>query len=234
MRNHKVSTIVTTMNEEACIENCLKSLKNQSYKNMEIVVSDAKSKDKTVKIAKKYADRIIVRKTNVAEGRNLGAEMSKGDILFFVDADTVLMPDTVEKVVKAFDRKRVVGATCSALPQTAEARYVWVYMFYNNFAKASIRVKKPQIAGFFCAYRKDAFDKVGGFDGDIGVLEDYHLSQRIAVHGSIKFVEDALVLTSHRRLKQWGMRMPEKYMRAWLKLATTGRSFSNDWYKPVR
>jgi glycosyltransferase involved in cell wall biosynthesis len=209
-------------------------LKNQTLKNFEIIVSDGGSEDNTVKIARKYANRVIVKNTNVAGGRNVGAKIAKGKILVFIDADTILMPDTMEKVVSVFENKNVMGATCSALPLTAEAKYVGVYMFYNSFVKASIRIKKPQVAGFFCAYRKDVFDAVGGFDEHVGILEDFHLSRRVGEIGKIVFVEPALVLTSHRRLKKWGIQTPRRYMSAWLRLMLTGRSFSHEWYNSIR
>ena len=233
IKKPKVSVIVSSKNEAKVIESCLKSIKSQTFKNFEIVLSDAVSRDKTVKIAEPYADKIVVKKTNVSAGRNIGANFARGDILVFVDADTVLMEDTLEKIVKAF-KKGVIGATCPALPTVADPRYVGVYMFHNNFSRASIVIKRPQIAGFFCAYKRTAFEKVEGFDETVGVLEDYHLSQRIAKLGKIAFVADALVLTSPRRLKEWGVRVPEKYLTAWFRLLATGKSFSHDWYKPVR
>jgi glycosyltransferase involved in cell wall biosynthesis len=230
----KVSAIITAKNEESHIEACLKSLKNQTLKNFEIIVSDGESKDSTVKIAKKYADKVVVKKTNVAAGRNVGADIASGDILVFIDADTVLLPDTMEKVIAAFKKKDIIGATCPALPLAAEAQYVGIYMFYNSFAKTSIRLRKPQIAGFFCAYRRDAFEKVGGFNEYVGILEDFDLSRRISSLGKIAFVSSALVLTSHRRLKKWGIHTPRRYMHAWLKLLLTGRSFSHEWYNSIR
>lgn len=234
MAKPTVSVIITAKNEEKYIEGCLKSLSCQTLKNFEIIVTDAQSKDRTARIARRYADTVIVKKTNVSAGRNLGASVARGEILFFIDADTILLPDTLEKVTASFKKRKVVGATCPVLPLTIEAKYVWVYMFYSNFAKASIKMRRPQVAGLFCAYRKDAFEKVGGFDENVGTLEDFHLSGRIGKLGKIEFVDSALVLTSHRRLKQWGVRMPEKYMRAWIKMVATGRGFSHEWYNPIR
>ena len=90
MKKPRVSAIITTKNEESCIESCLKSLKSQLFKDFEIIISDAKSKDKTVKIASKYADRIIVKKTNVSEGRNLGAKIAKGKIQRYFKDNTLV------------------------------------------------------------------------------------------------------------------------------------------------
>ena len=90
----RASIIITTKNEEKYIEQCLKSLQCQTFKDFEIIVSDAESRDKTVRIAKKYADRVVVRKTNVSAGRNLGASFAKGDIRTINGLDTpLLVPD---------------------------------------------------------------------------------------------------------------------------------------------
>ena len=84
-----ISIIIPTLNEEKYIERCLKSLKNQSFRNFEIIVSDSYSTDDTVKIAKKYGAKVVLtKKTGPAAGRNEGARKAKGSILVFLDADT--------------------------------------------------------------------------------------------------------------------------------------------------
>ena len=230
MKRPKVSIIITTKNEEKRIEHCLKSVKAQTYRDYELIVTDSCSKDDTARIARRYADKVIVRKANIAGGRNMGARAARGEILVFIDADTIMIPETIEKMAEAFDDRKVVGATCPTLPLTVDPRYVSIYMMYNHFARVSIRMRRAQIAGLFCAYRKDAYDREGGFDESVGILEDFHLSARMAKLGRIKFVEDTLVLTSHRRFAKWGIKAPVNYMGAWLKMLATGRSFSYEWY----
>lgn len=226
----KVSVIITTKNEEKYIENCLKSVKNQTLKPVDIIVTDSESDDRTVKIARKYTNKILVKKCGISEGRNMGAKMARGDILAFLDADTMLLPNTLEKVVEAYVDKRVVGASCPVLPMSADIRYVSVYMIFNALAKMSITVGKPHIAGMFCTYRKDAFIKSGGFDKECGICEDFHLSVRMRKLGKIKFVMHALALTSHRRIQKMGIRTPDRYIRAWIKFLLTNKSYSLEWY----
>jgi glycosyltransferase involved in cell wall biosynthesis len=112
-----VSVIIPTLNEEKYIETTLLSIKNQDYKGKyEIIVVDSNSKDKTVKIARKYADKVIVTKRRgVSVGRNIGAEVAKGEILLFVDADTTLLPNVISKVVRHLRRKKVVGVVVPIL-----------------------------------------------------------------------------------------------------------------------
>ncbi|MEM5882905.1 MAG: glycosyltransferase, partial [Candidatus Aenigmatarchaeota archaeon] len=191
-----ISIIVPTLNEEKLIENCLKSIKNQDYKGKyEIIVADGKSKDKTVQIARKYTDKvIIVKRKGRPAGLNEGAKHAKGEILFFVDADCVLLPNTLTVFAKAFKSKKVVGATCPVTPLNAKMKDFLIYWLFNQFSKSSIKLGKPQISIVF-GYRKEVFEKVGGFKEDVIPEEDLDLSLRIGKHGKIVFIDDALVLT---------------------------------------
>jgi glycosyltransferase involved in cell wall biosynthesis len=102
--NEKISfcfCYCTTLNEEKYIETTLLSIKNQDYKGKyEIIMVDSNSKDRTVKIARKYADKVIVTKRRgVSVGRNIGARLAKGEILLFVDAYTVLLPNVIRELL---------------------------------------------------------------------------------------------------------------------------------------
>ena len=75
----ELSIIIPTYNEEKGIPILIKSIQAQNYKNYEIIVADAKSKDNTVKVAKKLGAR-VVRGGLPARGRNNGAKVAKGEI----------------------------------------------------------------------------------------------------------------------------------------------------------
>jgi len=89
----KVSIIIPTLNEEKYVEKTLLSIKAQTMKlPYEVIVSDGASKDDTLKIAKRYANKIVIsKKRSPAIQRNCGAKYSKGSFLIFVDADTCLL-----------------------------------------------------------------------------------------------------------------------------------------------
>jgi glycosyltransferase involved in cell wall biosynthesis len=231
-----VSVIVPTFNEEKYIENCLKALKNQDYKGRyEIIVADGMSKDKTVEIAKKYADKVIVvKKRGIAAGRNAGAKIARGEIFLFIDADTIASFNLITEIAKALG-KNVVGVTCPVLPLSPSATNFILYWFYNQFVRASIKVKKPQIAGICCAYRRKEFEKIGGFNEKLKTLEDFDLSKRISKLGKIKFIDSAFVLTSPRRIKKWGKtKAAIKYVKLYVNYLLTGKSFGMNKYKPIR
>ena len=108
MKNPLVSIIVPVYNLEHYISPCLKSLICQSYKKLQIIVIDDGSKDNSwnqiTKLAKTDSRISPVHQENggVSKARNKGIELSRGDLLMFVDGDDMLEQFTIEKLVKYF------------------------------------------------------------------------------------------------------------------------------------
>jgi glycosyltransferase involved in cell wall biosynthesis len=232
-----VSIIIPTLNEEKYIESTLKSLQNQDYKGKyEIIVADGMSRDDTVKIAKKYANKVIpVRQKGIAEGRNAGAKVAKGDILFFIDADTILLFNGLTELIKPFKKKDVVGVTCPIIPISPKAKDFVIYWYLNLFLKRSVKTKKARIPGICCIYRRSTFETVGGFAEKLDTFEDFALSEKISKLGKIIFVDKTLVLTSHRRIQKWGeFKSIRKYLTAYVNYVIRGKVISAKEYKPVR
>jgi len=237
VKNPKISVIIPTLNEEKYLEKTLLSLKAQTIKQpYEIIVSDGKSKDRTVEIAKKYADKIVIcNKKGISVGRNLGAKYAEGEILVFIDADTILLPNVLEEVYKEVKKKNVALVSCPVAPSSYSPSFYFLYWFYNQFSKNSIKVGKPQVAGMFMATKKEMFDLVGGFDEKLKILEDYDFSKRISKLGKVKIVESTFVLTSPRRIEKWGKaKGAAKYLAIYLAYLLTGKDVGWKIYKPIR
>ncbi|MEM5829439.1 MAG: glycosyltransferase [Candidatus Aenigmatarchaeota archaeon] len=231
-----VSVIIPTLDEEKYIESCIKALKAQDYGGeYEIIVADGMSKDKTREIVEKYADKVLlVKKKGVAAGRNVGARKAKGDILLFIDADTVAPFNLLREIVGGF-KKGVVGVTCPVAPLSASTSEFLLFWFYNQFMKASLRTKKPQVAGVCVAYERKAFEKVGGFDESMIFCEDYDLSERISKLGKIVCVNSTFVMTSPRRIRKWGKtKAVIKYLKLYLTYLLVRKISNTNEYPPVR
>lgn len=105
MRGSKISVIVPAYNVENYIENAVKSICNQSYRNLEIILVDDGSKDKTPAILDKLAntdDRIIViHKENggVTSARLRGVEVATGNWIGFMDGDDYIEPQMYEMLL---------------------------------------------------------------------------------------------------------------------------------------
>lgn len=201
-----VSIIVTTLNEERYIEDCLKSLKNQTYAYKEIIVVDSNSNDKTVIIAKKYADEIIVHECIMPVGRNIGAREASGDIFLFVDADVILLPNWVDVVMPHLQEDRVVAVYGDLLPREGKLKS---WLAYSKEELSNLFLRKAQMPcygklGTAVAIKKDAFEKVGGFTEKNACCEDVDMSLRLREYGKIKFVPDAKGYVSMRRFEKSG------------------------------
>lgn len=112
----KVSIVVAIYNGEAYIEQCMKCIKNQTYKNLEIILVDDGSNDKTAQMCDTYAqkdDRIkVIHKQNggVSSARNVGIESASGEYIFFYDVDDIIDANLIEENValaKEYDADEV-------------------------------------------------------------------------------------------------------------------------------
>jgi len=203
-----ISIIIPTLNEEKYLPRCLSSLNNQSRKEIrELIVVDGGSTDETVEIARKYSDKILVEPGRaVGASRNIGATEATGEILAFIDADTVASVDWLEEIARSFhDDPNAVGVTGPTIPYGGTKLDELAYQVATGWAqRLSLKVGLPHVAGFNCAYRKGAFWQAGGFDERRELSEDVMLSLRIRHEGRIIFNPDMVAYTSLRRIKKYG------------------------------
>ena len=102
-----VSIIVPVYNGEKCVERCLCSIRNQTYKNIEVLVINDGSTDHTERILTKFEQSDsrfrIIRKENsgVSDSRNTAIMQAKGEFLQFVDCDDWIVKDATESLVRA-------------------------------------------------------------------------------------------------------------------------------------
>jgi glycosyltransferase involved in cell wall biosynthesis len=233
----KVSVIIPTYNEENYIKNCILALRNQDYKGeYEIIVSDGNSKDNTVKIAKKFADKVVVcEKRGISIGRNFGAKVANGKILIFVDADTIAMPNLISEFYKILKNKGVACVTCPILPLSTEFQHLTFFKFVNLFTRFSILSRRPQVFGVCCGYKRYYFERVRGFDEKLKTCEDLDLSSRIAKYGKIVFTNNTFVITSVRRIKKWGViKSIKKYTLNYFNHIMYNKEFTLKEYRPIR
>src|SRR5688572_24829119 len=91
-----ISVIVTTKNNEPTIDPCLRSIADQSYKNIELIVADNSSTDRTPEIAKQYTDHVYTKGPERSVQRNFAVEMARGAYVLIIDSDMVLSPKVVQ------------------------------------------------------------------------------------------------------------------------------------------
>tara|TARA_B100001029_G_C15059413_1_gene457090 strand:- start:2685 stop:3482 length:798 start_codon:yes stop_codon:yes gene_type:complete len=117
-KNFKVSVLIANYNNQNFINKCIKSLKSQSYKNLEIIFHDDCSKDKSLIIASRYKNIKIIKNKirgkygsiNQMRAYERAFKISKGEIIFFLDSDDYFTKRKIEKIVKLFKSNHKLNA----------------------------------------------------------------------------------------------------------------------------
>jgi len=203
--NPLVSVVITTKNEEDYLEATLKSIKNQTYPNIEIIVSDACSTDNTVKIAREYSDKVVIKKTNIAGGKNLGAKYANGEFLVFVSADTILDKNWIKNAIKQFNKENVVLAAgyFTFHEESIHAKiYGWLWKlitffsykigFFHTSGECTIMVKKS------------SFHSIDGFNKYLVNMEDIDFTKRMKKIGDLALEKKCRCVASARRFEKEG------------------------------
>jgi len=209
-----VSIIITTKNEEKHIENLLRSITSQTYKNIEIILVDNYSTDRTREIAKKYTNKIYLKGPERSAQRNYGAQKAKGKYLLFLDADMILSPTVIEECVQKCEKE---GYIALYIPERIIGKGFWIKVrdferqFYTGTVIDAVRF-----------IRKDIFFKAGGFDENLTGPEDWDLDRRIKQQGRVGVIKSPLYhnegifnMRRYLKKKKYYLKSLRKYMYKW-------------------
>jgi glycosyltransferase involved in cell wall biosynthesis len=206
----KLSIVIPAYNEEKYIGRTLQAARAvlATVDEAEIVVVDNESTDTTRKIAEAFGARIVIEsKHNIGAVRNTGGLAAKGEIIVFLDADTVVAPGLFEKIVEIMADERCVGGSVAVEYERTYRRkwiryYLMCWQFWGRF------LKMRQGAAQFC--RREAFRELGGYDTSIYLGEDIEFHWRLdklakKSGGYTAFIEEPKVITSSRRYDTMGI-----------------------------
>lgn len=215
----KISVIIPAYNEEAYIENCLKSLKEQTVQPFEVIVIDNNSKDRTNEIAKRLADKVIFeKKQGVVYALNTGVNAAKGNVVAFIGGDCIADKNWLCGIKTAFEKNsrvvEVYGPIASMDRNNRKLRFVY-YFIWHVVAKTLSHTPIAMAPGGNSAVRRDAFLQAGGYDPMMVPGEDIELSTRLRKIGKLRFIANSKVYASTRRFDQnsvW------KETKGWLKV----------------
>lgn len=242
------SLIVPVYEEEKIIESHLELFSHELRKkyNFELIVSDGGSSDSSVRFAKQYADTVVCHtgkhRQTIAEGRNRGAENSKGEILIFLNVDSIPEDlnnffDTILDFANKNGNYSKYGALASyvtGLPDQLLIKDKIFYFLINNYFHLLNIIKIGMGRGECQIVRRDIFQKAGAYNSSIAAGEDFDLYRRIAKFSKIKFERKIKIYESPRRFRKDGYL---KIMFYWLInslfVLCFGKSVSKEW-KAVR
>lgn len=214
--NDFVSIIVPCYNEQLTLENCVKTLVDQTYDKYEIIIVDDGSTDSTLNVARSllhYEKISVLSKPNggKASALNYGIKHCSGNIVVCVDADSIFLNDTLSKLVEPFSdpavaavagNVKVVNRKKLLLKNQALEYIVGLNLHRRMFTHLNC---VPVIPGAIGAVKKEIILEVGGYSVDT-IVEDMDLTMAISKRGyKIEYVGEAIAYTE----------APESYKDFW-------------------
>ncbi len=210
----KVSVIIPAINEQKLLPSTLESVKIQTYRNLEVIVKDGLSTDKTADVARKHGAKVVsLRDSSAGEARNQGAQHASGDVFVFLDADTLLAHDTVSKLIDDFRKYDAVLVFPRYLTREqaneidSKPSYI-VRVFVKSWFTFEDLFRKyaDRYAGGMCmSCDAAAFRKIGGFNERLKVCEDIEISYRFKKIGPVICDHNIVVYPSARRYLKGGV-----------------------------
>ena len=195
----KLSFIVPAHNEEHELPATLRAIRGTaeaSRATYELIVVDDASTDTTADIAQKLGATVIsVNRRQIAAARNAGARVARGEILFFVDADTHIAPGHVTAGMQAL-RDGYSGGSARVVVDGEVA--LWARLFVRSFCLVYFALRLG--AGAFIFTRRTSFEAVGGFDEQYFAGEEIYLSLALKRLGPFMILPEPIV-TSGRKLR---------------------------------
>ena len=189
---YKISVIIPSYNQARFLEETIKSVLNQGYPNLELIIIDGGSTDGSIDIIEKYADKIAywVSEPDGGQTRGLikGFSKSSGDIQCWLNSDDMHEESTLFEVADYFSRNsdidvvygdtRWVDVHGKILRDQKEIpfnKFIWVYA--HNY-----------LPGMSMFWRRSLYEKIGGLDESFDLAMDADLIERFSVQGQIRHI----------------------------------------------
>jgi len=216
-RQPLISVVIPAHNEEEYLPSCLEAVKRAAVAlpdgeedGVEIVVVANRCTDRTEEIAKSFGAIVVQNDARcIAQVRNAGVRASHGGIIVTVDADSVMSEDALREVKEKLETGRYIGGgtpvrfSRMSLGIFCSAMYVaW------NLIPVMLRNKAALSGGMFW-FRRESFDRIGGFDESLVSLEDMDFAARLnklgenigKKYGTLK---RSHIVTSSRKFDRFG------------------------------
>lgn len=225
MSDHRlrVSVIIAAYNEEELLPSCLARLMPQAERHdAEVVVVDNHSTDHTATVARNSGATVIAEpQQGYAAALRRGVQSAHNEIIAVTDADTIVSETWLAEIEKAFENPEVVATTGQVLFQYAWPLSLLHWLFRHDLWGANM------------AFRKSAYDKVGGLDINANFCSDVLFGKKLRAHGIIAFRRKQSVVTSSRRFHAQPIRQSLHYIKNYLWLVVTGKP-KDAHFDPIR
>src|ERR1043166_9572080 len=159
---HLISIVIPAWNEESVLGPTLEAVSvatRHLIEPSEVIVADDSSTDRTREIARQHGARVVtVQHRQISATRNAGARAAQGDLLIFIDADTIVTPEAVRAAVEAV-RSGAVGGGCAIRYSGRIPAYLRVLVPIEVWFARRMRIA----FGCFLFSTREAFEAEGGF-----------------------------------------------------------------------
>ena len=221
-----VSVIIITLNEaeniKLTIERARLATQFPSGRTVpiEIIVSDGGSTDGTVQIANNLVDEVVIGSAGRYKQLNAGAKRSKGDVLLFLHADTLLPKGAIIRILYRLRNSDAVGGSFKKYwnwnPKVKRTSFLKFMSFiWQGFGNWLVRLLKSFPGDNAIFVRKEIFNNLNGFR-PLWICEDFDYIRRLKKYGKKKVIYiRAAVLTSTRRFERYGF-FRLNYMWFWI------------------
>ena len=199
------SIVIPAFNEEKFLPKCLESLENQDFKDLEIIVVDNNSTDKTVQIAKKFGAIVFSEENQgIAFARQKGFLNAKGKIIVSTDADTILPKNWLSKIFGEFKKNEnlvAFGGSCHFYSGPILVRLASKFLLKSFLILDKFFSGGWNLMGCNMAIKKEVFFKIGGFNTNLKLNEESEISHRLRKVGKVILDPNFKVKTSSRRYR---------------------------------
>ena len=206
-----ISIIIPTHNEEENIAETILEIKKRDTANLisEIIVSDGQSTDETTSIASNAGATVVVSpKKGRSAQMNFGASIAKGEILYFLHADSIPPKIFTKNIVDAFKKNYVAG--CFRLAFDYDHWFLKANCWFTRFDVNAVRFGDQSLF-----VTKDVFEKCGGFDESLLMMEDQEIIHRIKKNGNFIVMNNAVITSARKYLDNGIYRMQTIFFRIW-------------------
>jgi len=229
-----VSVIIPAYNSEKTIKDCLQSVFNSEYHPLEVILVDDHSADQTLNKAAGFPCKVVKLSRNLgaATARNQGVEVSRGEILFFLDSDIIIERDTIKKIIETFQNRPGISALfCSYQKNTLPSNFYSVYKnLLHHYTHQTAREDAATFCSGFGAIRRNIFLEFGGFDEHCRSLEDIDLGYRLYKRGHKIYLNKNIQVTHCKYYSLWSLMKSDVLRRAkpWTEMMLDKKIFRSD------
>lgn len=205
-----VSVIIPTYNRAYILPKAIESVINQTYPRIELLVVDDGSTDNTPYIVPKYKLKYIRLPKNFGPSfaRNIGIEQAKGELIAFLDSDDVFVKKKIKKQVDFLEKHPQYQIVQSDEIWYKGTRRINPKKYHEKASKYFLdrAVKLCVVSMSTVLMKREIFKKIGLFDIDFPVCEDYEFWLRVALFYPIGLIKEPLVIKSGGREDQLSTR----------------------------